>query len=405
MCSTKKDFLECGYQSFGANETDNKVNVVDYKVKLIAEKNDSSNSSGEKRLEYIGVTTNNNGHAEMDALFQFYNELKWNIKEIHSYQLAIECTETPCCFCCSAVLGMLGVIAIGGTAKTREQNYLKSPLNTKLSDHFSQVIPQIFISLPFSFLLGANYNFFTAAKSIEKIVATSDLQQNFSSKLLASLISGLIKKLKNDLTGQKSIEIYKCVETYLLQKIEINKDCYAKCSKILVSIDNQTMLKEISSSTKDPFIIITRGTSAFQTLAILENVTMGGAKKNDTPREPPTEEQAIAQTGYNIKETDSNSLEEWSLNPQGLTGFSTGGFMLIASVKKDSVRMPPPEGMKGEMGVTGWSDLPLNKVAIKSEGPKPLGDSYIAQIDALCKALAKDKESTVISDIIGLASL
>jgi hypothetical protein len=70
------------------------------------------------QYDYHGNTGNGHGHAELDALYQFLDAIKWNTNTFHNYFLQITCTEKPCCKYCSAVMGHLGVTPGQGTYKT-----------------------------------------------------------------------------------------------------------------------------------------------------------------------------------------------------------------------------------------------------------------------------------------------
>lgn len=114
---------------------------------------------------------------------------------------------------------------------------------------------------------------------------------------------------------------------------------------------------------------IFRGATPWQTKRIISNCTFGGTAPNpQQDRLPPTERDAQLQTGENVKEAQGGNLEEWSVKPGGLTGFASEGFMLVALVKNQHARFPPPQSMIGEMGVTGWSDQSLVRVAIYEPG-------------------------------------
>lgn len=67
---------------------------------------------------YSGNTKNKRGHAEIDALYQFFKAAGWSDAVIGSYDLEIDCPAKPCCVRCSAILGLLGVSAAPNQRKT-----------------------------------------------------------------------------------------------------------------------------------------------------------------------------------------------------------------------------------------------------------------------------------------------
>jgi hypothetical protein len=182
--------------------------------------------------------------------------------------------------------------------------------------------------------------------------------------------------------------IYEAVELSLLERIESTESSTFECLKILVSKENMLAVEAMKVNQLGTSIIY-RGTTPQQALNILKYQTFGGVPPNVLKREPPTEEQASKQTGENVKDTVQGTLEEWSLQPGGLKGFATGGFMMVARVNNDCARFPPERSLMGEAGVTGWSDQSLLSVAILEQGKTMMsGQSpFLNQVDGFCKAL------------------
>jgi hypothetical protein len=68
-------------------------------------------------LTYHGNTKNQHGHAEIDALYQFLRNIKFEPEPFRNYEKIITCRSKPCCMYCAAVLGSLGIIPGEGTFK------------------------------------------------------------------------------------------------------------------------------------------------------------------------------------------------------------------------------------------------------------------------------------------------
>jgi hypothetical protein len=69
---------------------------------------------------YYGSTKNEHGHAEIDALYQFLDDLNWNHLLFGNYTYVITCTAKPVCKCCSAVMGRLGIAPGANTYKVNK---------------------------------------------------------------------------------------------------------------------------------------------------------------------------------------------------------------------------------------------------------------------------------------------
>lgn len=169
----------------------------------------------------------------------------------------------------------------------------------------------------------------------------------------------------------------------------------AACDEALANNENRLLANnlrqaqqkqeaQLANLEKGEYVIITRGTDPTQAINILVYQTFGGVMPGPERTDTPTEAEAGVQTGYGIKVTSQGRLEEWSLGT--LTGFSTGGYMLIAAAKPSAVRLPPVNVRKsGESGVTGFADQRLIDVAILSAGPKATGDPLERAIEGLLK--------------------
>lgn len=128
--------------------------------------------------------------------------------------------------------------------------------------------------------------------------------------------------------------------------------------------------KKVTEKKDDPNldskIIIFRGMTPLQARKVLTNKTLGGDSPSQQNRGAPPEKDAKAQTGLNIKETEQGRIEEWSEKWGGLTGFSTGGVMLMAMLPRDQIRTA--KAKIGERGATGYANQRVEEIAIYNIG-------------------------------------
>lgn len=150
-----------------------------------------------------------------------------------------------------------------------------------------------------------------------------------------------------------------------------DKGLLGKFDKFQSSKENGEIRKLIEKhkNSKD-YVVIFRGATATQADKIMTEKTMGGAKSAGIDLPAPSESAAALQTGLNIKQTKHGAIEEWSRKWGGLTGFSSGGVMLMALVPRSSVATTDLE--YGEMGATGYAAQPLIEVAVFSTGNQSL---------------------------------
>jgi len=104
--------IKKGYKLFNAAESIIPVNVMPASMAKLYYTNNNVTST-------VAGATNNGVHAEMDALDGFYAIIcGYNDHAFGSVNLSIEPACTPCCIRCSAVLGLLGVVALPNSEKT-----------------------------------------------------------------------------------------------------------------------------------------------------------------------------------------------------------------------------------------------------------------------------------------------
>jgi hypothetical protein len=73
-----------------------------------------------EQSDYEGTTKGGHGHAELDALYRFLDDIGWDTNAFSNYVLQITCTAKPCCKYCSAVMGLLGISPGHGTYKVNK---------------------------------------------------------------------------------------------------------------------------------------------------------------------------------------------------------------------------------------------------------------------------------------------
>jgi hypothetical protein len=163
-----------------------------------------------------------------------------------------------------------------------------------------------------------------------------------------------------------------------LEFLESDKEKLKQLAKVIKQPENMKEVRDIKVS--PGWSVIFRGTSATQGEKILSNKTMGGEVSAGHDRIAPSEDDAKAQTGLNIKKTLHGRTEEWSVRQGGLTGFSTGGVMLVALVPTTSVRIA--KSKLGEQGALGYANQPLAHVGIFNMGPRSMKTQEDQQLEA-----------------------
>lgn len=106
------DQLRRGYAAFAAPQLKFGDGEETTQVKLHYDlPNGSSNA-------IVGRSSNGHGHAELDALYQFWIDVCGrHLATFQGSTLALACLDKPCCVHCSSILGHLGVLAFPGTHK------------------------------------------------------------------------------------------------------------------------------------------------------------------------------------------------------------------------------------------------------------------------------------------------
>jgi hypothetical protein len=237
--------------------------------------------------------------------------------------------------------------------------------------------------------------------AIEKLAGANP---ELDRKLLRMIVSGLEERASQaDVSDVDILRVYGRVEQELRQWIVDEKRAHEEMTAFKESSDNQERIARMRAMKVGhekefdrDYGVIFRGMTARQALAVKEHKTFGGHAPNLADREPPTEEEARAQTGENIKDTGHGILEEWSLSPQ--MGFSTGGMLMGGVVRRAKGRFPP-EGTTsaqiGEQGVTGWADQSLEDVALMDIGRAMdyagAGDEFTAAVDSLAKMIGQKR--------------
>jgi len=105
-----------GWDNFIAEVRDFNSGSQDCTATIQATKNDT-----DRTVTYTGNSKSNHGHAEIDGLYLFLGDIGWSADAFWNYTLTVECVSKPCCKYCSAVLGLLGVIALDGTYKVNKK--------------------------------------------------------------------------------------------------------------------------------------------------------------------------------------------------------------------------------------------------------------------------------------------
>lgn len=190
------------------------------------------------------------------------------------------------------------------------------------------------------------------------------------------------------------------INTFLREREEHRKTI----AKLFASDENQFRLRLIHWCTAQSwfhdalFVVVIRGMSVEQGIRVMTHGTFGGAPPRAVPREPPTEQMAVMQTGLEQKKTAAGTFEEWSVTAQ--KGFATEGVIMVAVTRPEHARFPPIDKVRvaevgpreqhwtskpgdpipfggffgkprpglerakpvGEVGVTGWTDQPFARV-------------------------------------------
>jgi hypothetical protein len=236
---------------------------------------------------------------------------------------------------------------------------------------------------------------------IEKLAGANP---KLNRKLLRMIVSGLEETAAQaNVSDADVLRVYGRVEQDLQRWIAEEKEAHKEMTAFKKSSDNKERIARMQAMRVGheeefdrDYGVIFRGMTARQALDVKGHKTFGGHAPNFTDREPPTEEEARAQTGENIKDTGHGILEEWSLSPQ--MGFSTGGMLMGGVVRRTKARFPP-EGTTsaqiGEQGVTGWADQPLEDVALMDIGRAMdyagAGDEFTAAVDSLAKLVGQKR--------------
>ncbi|MGW6012237.1 hypothetical protein [Streptomyces sp. NPDC055210] len=183
--------------------------------------------------------------------------------------------------------------------------------------------------------------------------------------------------------ADKREEDNRTVHTKLSAKVTADSTLRTEIETVARRIANQ-LGEDGQGDIQEPKLAIFRGPSLFQADRIYANKSMGGAVANPDRTEVPTEEEAVNQTGFNEKKAKYGLIEEWSLKQQ--FGFATGSFMMAALVDSRYVRIPPKGRGRtiGEMGVTGYEDLPVQPV-VWSAGRASVTPAVQAKIDDIGK--------------------
>ncbi|MFD0304899.1 hypothetical protein [Streptomyces sp. NPDC127119] len=172
---------------------------------------------------------------------------------------------------------------------------------------------------------------------------------------------------------------YEWLTTKLTADAQLRSEIESLAEKVL-----QQMGKDGTGTIVEAKLPIFRGTSPFQAEKIYTQKSMGGEVANPGRTQRPSEAEAVNQTGLNDKKAQHGTIEEWSLAPQW--GFATGGFMMAALVNIDHVRIPKPgpSRLRGERGVTGYGDLPVEPIVL-AKGRDSVTPSVQAKIDDIGK--------------------
>jgi hypothetical protein len=235
------------------------------------------------------------------------------------------------------------------------------------------------------------------------IQGVQTLQPGFNKKLLQTIVLGLQgKAASEDISEADIFSVYDKVQQELIENIKADRLALEEGNAFMGGEENRARFgrMERMHSGAEPgfenfakdFAPIFRGMTPKQALAVLEHKTFGGQPPSAEDREPPSEKEAQAQTGENVKNTGHGILEEWSMSPQ--RGFATGGFMLGAMVRRAKARFPKSGSLAervGEQGVTGWVDQPLEEVGILEAGREPVGDPFEAAVEALSKLVGQKR--------------
>ncbi|RDI67704.1 hypothetical protein [Nocardia pseudobrasiliensis] len=197
-------------------------------------------------------------------------------------------------------------------------------------------------------------------------------------KLLAVVVEEAIRDSEQMFTDADVIAAYRKLHRLAQARVAKWQADAETCRKFLGDKENQSRAlqltraqraqdKELGKLEQAQFVVITRGTDPTQALNIMTYETFGGLWPGPARDDKPSEEAASTQTGFGVKTTEEGRIEEWSLG--ALTGFATGGFLLIAAARPDTVRLPPEKVRGGgERGVCGFADQRLLGVALLSEG-------------------------------------
>ncbi len=104
--------LRAGYVAFGAPQLQFGDGEETTRVKLHYDlPNGTSNA-------IVGDSGNGHGHAELDALYQFWVDICGrDYATFTGSTMALACLDKPCCVHCSSILGHFGILAFPGTHK------------------------------------------------------------------------------------------------------------------------------------------------------------------------------------------------------------------------------------------------------------------------------------------------
>lgn len=127
MCPRSSGRVSKPPAKFGATDPDTaKQGFDDFDAPVSDEGGDGSQSTsvrlrlvdGDKTVDIAGTTGSGCGHAEMHALHQALTTHRALFESASSRTLT--CTEKPCCFQCSVILGLLDIDAGEATNKSKK---------------------------------------------------------------------------------------------------------------------------------------------------------------------------------------------------------------------------------------------------------------------------------------------
>jgi hypothetical protein len=132
-----KAFAELGYARYSAppgSENDGDENC---EVKLRVNTHDDASGIAHY-TSYPGKTGKGNGHAEIDAIVTYLKTIGWDPAAFRSCPLFMECTSKPCCFYCSAVMGLLAIRPWAQTFKSTKRMGVSYGLPPQLRQFIAQ---------------------------------------------------------------------------------------------------------------------------------------------------------------------------------------------------------------------------------------------------------------------------